>query len=270
MKKAFLALLTSVLLLAACGSNEQRGIRATGTLNVNANGWNGSVLVGTERIYAFSGIVAGNRYTVRALISPGGTLTGDIYENEAAYVNKAAPVASLVSDLTSTHVYEVYFQAPSSGTYLIAMGGTPKNTAIDQQFFYDLRIMSSDALTSFATTTLPATNTAFMEAGYVKIYSGATVTPEGTYTLSLTSKSTTTIGNPQIFVYADPTLTVPQLLYSAISGTMDYTVNTIASGVTTTAISQTNSIPNVTFSATGPYILLKGNSSIEYTITVGP
>ncbi|MDH4163534.1 MAG: hypothetical protein OEW15_12700 [Nitrospirota bacterium] len=269
MKKVFLALLTSVLLLSACGGNDHSGIRATGVLTVNGSGWNGSVLVGAQRIYAFSNIVANNRYTVRTMISPGGTLEGKIYASEADYKNNAAPIASLLADTVSTHVYEVFFQAPSTGTYYIAMSGTPNSTN-DSQFFYDLRIMSADALTSFATTTVPASNTEFIQAGYVKIYSGVTVTPAGTYTVSVTSKSTTTIGNPQIFIYNDEKLTIPSLLYSAISSTMDYTVNTIVSGVSTSVSSQTNSIPNVPFTSAGPFILLKGNSAIDYTITVGP
>lgn len=269
----FLAVILSVV-AAACGNHANDGLRLTGSLIVNGPGMNGNIQANTKRVYALTGIVQGNNYTVRTVIAPGGTLTGDIYQTREDYLSSSPTLSTypLVSNSTATCIHEVYFTAQSSGDHYLALGGVP-GPDVNSLYVYDLRLLSSSVTTTLATaptSTVYAGNTASIVAEYLHIYSGATVSPPGTYTVSLTSKSTSTLGNPQMFIYAGPSLTADSLLYSSISTSMDYTIHTIVSGGTTSVSSPVNAIPNVSFSASGPFILLKGNASVDYTLTIGP
>lgn len=276
----FHRLLVSAVILctvaAACGKHENNGVRMSGSLLVNGPAMNGSVQVNSKRLYLLPNIIAGNEYTLRTVIAAGGTLAGDVHASEQDYLNSVVTTSltMVVSDPTYTYttVYETYFNAPASGNYIIALSGTPSATSAtkDSLFFYDLQLLSSTVTTSFATapttTTAIAENTATITAGYSHIYSGATVTPSGVYTVSLRSQSTTTAGNPQMFIFADSMLKTSSLLYSSHATSIDYQITTFATP--TTAASLANEIANVPFSATGPFILLKGTTSIQYTITV--
>lgn len=271
MKKHLLALLAAVAVLAGCGSgNPSNSVRISGVLFTNEPGLDGNVQTGSKRLYGLSSIVAGNNYTVRTSIAPGGTLSGEIYQDVDGYL-KSALTASLVSVPTHSYIYEVHFIAPASGNYVIALGGVPAAN-IGSQFFYGLRLLSSSATTSFTPALSPAVaaeSTEYIQSQVCKVYSGATVSPPGPYTVTLTSKYTITSGVPHMFIYADRSLTVPSMLYSSLATSTDYLITTVSSGVTTTRLSQASSIPNVTFSATGPYILLQGNTATQYTLTVG-
>lgn len=269
-----LRILSPLILLAAvlfgCADHTNDGIHATGSLIVNGLGWNGNVQVGSERIFTLKNIIEGNNYTVRTRIATAGTLTGTIYATEQDALDGGPVFASLVSHPTYSYLYEVNFTAPSSGDYYIALSGVP-NTPIEFQYFYDLRLLSSSATTSFATaptTTTIGGNTATLTAGYAHVYSGATLTSAGTYTVSVSSNATTTFENPQLYVYADSSLTTDSLLYSSYATTVDYQITKFALNTYTTVSSPVNEMPEIAFSATGPYILIKANSTTEYTLTV--
>ncbi len=256
--------------VVACGSNQAKGFRVTGTLTVNGPGVNYGVLPGGTRVFALPGIVAGNHYRLRTQIAPGGTLAGIVYETQQAYLDSAPTITALASHPTYTYLYEADFTAPSTGSYLIALSGTPVSN-VESLFFYDLRLLSSSETTTFAaapTAPAVAANTASIAAGYVHIYSGSTISSAGSYTVSLTTAATTSISNPQLFVYADASLATDSLLYSSYATTEAYKIYSAASD--TTYDSQTNEIPDIAFSATGPFILIKGNASVEYTLTVSP
>lgn len=258
-----------LLALAACGNSDNSGIRVTANLLVNGAGVSGSVQEGTERFYVLQDLVAGNTYTLRTSIATdGGTLTMDVHRSEATYENAEPALVSAAPASRDPSVYEASFVAQETGDYLISITGEP-GQAIAYQYFYDLRLFSSNALASFTTTTIPAAATALIEAGTVKIYSGAAVTPAGTYAVSLTSKATSTLGNPQVFVFSDGSLTIDKLLYSSYSTTTAFMITTFSTG-TTPSPSEVNAIPGVVFSGSGPFIMLKGSTTVEYTLTVGP
>ena len=270
----FLRHISLLLLLGAvlfgCGDHSTNGLKVTGDLLVNGPGVNGNVQANGRRVYAFRNVVAGNHYTVRTQIAPGGTLTGDIYENDQDCLNSGPTVTSLVSHGTYTNIHEASFTALSSGDYFIALSGIPK-PEVDSLYFYDLRLLSSSATTSFATAptgTIIAANTTTITAGYVHLYSGSTVTPPGTYTVNLTSASTTTMGNPQMFIYGDPSLSTESLLSSSYSASSQYMITTYATNTFSTVESPVNEISGLPFSAGGPFILIKGYTTIEYTLTV--
>lgn len=267
------AVMMSILLcagVAGCGDHTGSGSRVSGDVIVNGPGWNGNVQAdGSRRVFALRNVIAGYNYTVRTQIAPGGTLAGDIYQNQQDYLNSGPTFTSLVSHPTYTHIYEKNFTAPSSGDYYIALSG---NNPIGFLYFYDLRLLSSSVTTSFATITTEPTatfiaeNTALITPGYVHVYSGASLSSAGTYTVTVTSNSTTTLGNPQMFVYADSSLTAGSLLYSSYTTSTKYVIYTAASD--TTRESDFHDIPGIAFSAAGPYIMIKGYSSIQYTVTI--
>ncbi|MDA8098373.1 MAG: hypothetical protein M0042_01955 [Nitrospiraceae bacterium] len=269
----FIVLLTSVMIaVLSCGTHHPGGPRSSGELFINGVGVSGSVQIDAKRYFTLRHLQTGSVYTVKTQIGQGNLLMS-IYTSEAAYLDNESPVAEASPVAGDATYYEVSFTAPVDGDYVVVLSGTPGQENMTAQFFYDLRILSGSALTSFATTTLPATATGTLIPGYVHVYSGATITPSGTYavSLSLVTSGATTLSAPQIFVYSDNTLLTKSLLYSSIANSQQYRITEfLASGETTSYLSDTNSIPNVTVNTKGPFILLKGNVQVDYSLTVGP
>jgi len=270
----------AVLILgsAACAKSDNNGISSSGDIIVNGLGATGSVQGGLKRFYTLKNIISGQNYTIRTEIpllsdetTPDGTLTVDIYTSESAFKN--GEPAELAVPALSDHknIYESNFTAASSGDYVIVLSGASLTT-VDNQFFYELRLMSAAAavLRSFATPTVPASKTLTISSGYLHIYSGGAITPSGTYSIRLASTITSTIGHPQMFVYADDTLTINKLLYSSISTSEGFNISSFSGGAPVTLLQETDLISSVTFSGTGPFIVLKGISTGAYTLTVEP
>jgi hypothetical protein len=142
---------------------------------------------------------------------------------------------------------------------------------------------AGDYLKTFTTPTSFTSGTVLIGPGSLHVYSGPSITPPGTYSISLfsmfTTSLTTTLSYPQMFVYSDKSLTIRSLLYSVTSTTTEFisaAFSTFPSGTnvysttSTTAPSASAVISNVTFTSNGPYILLRGAAQVNYTLTVGP
>jgi hypothetical protein len=276
-------LITLSLFFAACGSSNNSG--ALGAITVNGPGLDGSVPAGTSRLFTLQSIVKDQTYTLRTeiplmLLPDGtqavdGTLTVFVYSSEDAFKNNlpALPV-SVVPSTRFPSVYEGNFTAATSGDYVAAVSGTSL-TIKDTQFFYNLRIMSADpaSLTSFVTPTILASNsTAY--PGVLAIYNGGNVTSSGTYSIRLTSSSTSTIGYPQLFVYSNNTLKTDSLLYSSVSNSMNFNITSFLTptdqGVTTLSPADVISGVTLTSGSDGPYIMVKGVASMPFSLSIEP
>jgi hypothetical protein len=279
----FAVALLLALLLVSCKGNEVTGPQPFGTLTVDGVAINGSSDVGSVRIYTLSNITAGNKYMVRTTILAGGVLRVAIYSSFFAYKAGVAPIA-VADDVIPNYFYEASFVAPESGDYVAVLSGVPSpaSPSLTSIYFYELRIMSGTAnLSTFQSPTViplvtAATGTGLIRSGNLKVYSGADITPSGTYDVVLTS-STVTLSHPQMFIYRDDSLSLASLMYSVISSTDWFTVSTFPSTPTTTPtssyLSSTATVSAVTFTSGpggGPFILLKGVSQATYTLSVGP
>ncbi len=290
------AILAAILIsLAACsGSSTSTSL---GALSVNGPGISGSIPVGTTRLYTLDNIYASLHYTVRTEIATfgsgttaaDGTLSASIYTSEDAFKSDpTTSVAILTPDTNFPYVYEAYFQAPSSGSYVVAISGASL-TVSDTQFFHDLRLMSADfrlplSLISSPTPTQQQAYSGQIGAGvdYLNIFSTGSVSlPTGYYPIFLTSAGTATGAYPQMFVYGknDQSLKISNLLYSSVTNSTDFIItdftssptgsrlptdpnNNFASGVTITA-PFSNGTPT-------PFIVIRGISAINYGLYVGP
>ena len=279
-----ITVLTALFLcFAACGRSTNSA--ALGTLTVNLPGLDGTLPAGSTRIYTLQGIVQNQRYTVQTQIpvvlqpdgseTPDGTLSVVLYESEDAYKNNLPPEPiSVVPSTRFPYVYEGSFIANSSGEYVAALSGT-SSTNPNTQFFYDLRLMSADPayLTTFVTPTVPAYN-APINTDILAIYNGGNVTTSGNFSLRLSSSSTTTLGYPQLFVYADNTLTLDTLLFSSVSDTMNFDITSFltptGTGVTTLLPVDVISGVTLTSMGNGPYIVVRGVNSVTFTLDIGP
>lgn len=289
------------LCLASCGKNSGT-TTSLGIITVDGPGLNGSVPIGTTRLYTLSNIVAGLNYTVQTEIAtkgtdttaPDGTLTVSIYESAAAFSSDPTNSITVLTQNTNyPYIYEATINnAPSSGNYVAAISGVSQ-TIGDTQFFYDLRLMSASPLyfapfITSATPTVPrSTPSTAINVGYLQVYSGGSLTLSGTYPVklvaSVTSATTTTAAYPQLFVYGDDSLKIDSLLYSAVTDSMNFNVtvfsagtastlppdpgNNLTSGVTITGVPFTSASVTATGS---PFIVVKGTSNAQYTLTVGP
>jgi hypothetical protein len=297
--------LVAVLLLAAlfaCAKKhtEGAGLRSLGNIAVNGPGFDGSVHADAKVLYTLNGILANQNYTLRTEIGllsdslkSDGTLTALIYASADDFRNNPdAVVASAAPAVNNPNIYEVNFTAQSSGDYVVVISGV--NSVLNVQFFYNLRLMSADpnadptVLTRFTVTTVPALDehlSSPLNPGALNIYSGGTVTPSGDHSITLVSNATTTIANPQIFVYRDSTLTVSSLMLSSIPTVTEIVTTSFNAGVpVTTSVTSinvnTNVISNVTFTnqaddninhVGSPFIVLKGAvSAATYTLSIGP
>ncbi len=288
------ALAVIVLCFTSCGKSKNTST-SLATLHVNEPGIDGSVPKNTTRLYTLQGITAGLNYTVRTSIAtlgpdtttPDGTLTVNIYESEDAYKsNPGAPFAALTPDASNPYIYELYFNAPSSGDYVAAISGISQ-TISDTQFFYDLRVMSASPplylsqFTTAMTPTSPATSDHGIpiNAGYLQIFSGGSLTLSGPFPIKLISSATTTITYPQMFVYSDASLKTASLLYSSVTDSMNFNINVFSGGTPSalptdpgnnigTGVGVT--IPGVSFSSTSPFIVIKGTSNTTFEVDVGP
>lgn len=298
------ALLFAALFACAKKHTDGGGLRSLGDLTVNRPGFDGSVHEGTKVLYTLKGIHENQNYTLRteiALTSIGsltadGTLRAFIYTSADAFRNNPDDiVASAVPANNNPNIYEVNFTARpnSSGDYVVVISGDPGSVP-GIQFFYNLRLMSADpsadppVLSSFTTATIPAFAEQLvnpLNPGYLNIYNGGAVSSSGTFTISLISNATTTIANPQIFVYLDSTLTVSSLMLSSIPTTTQFVITSFNAGVPVTTNEtninvNTNVISNVTFTTQaddginhigGPFIVLKGFvSAVTYTLSISP
>ncbi len=287
-------LAVAVICFASCGKNNNTSA-SLATLQVDGPGVDGSVPKGTTRLYTLANISAGLNYTVRTSIAtlgtdttvPDGTLTVSIYESEDIFKsNPANSFAVLTPSTKYPYIYEINFDAPSSGNYVAAVTGASQ-TISDNQFFYDLRLLSASDLylvpfASYMTSTLPAASPLIntLTAGYLNVYSGGSLTVSGSYPIKIIpnplSAITATISYPQLFVYKDSSLKTDSLLFSSVTNSMDFIItdltgsapvtlpsdpnNNITSGVTITAL----------FSSGAPFIVVKGTSTAQYYLTVGP
>lgn len=271
------------LCFAACGRSTNSA--ALGTLIANSPGLDGTLPVGATRLYTLQGIVQGRTYTLQAEIpvvqqpdgseTPDGTLTVVVYASEDAYKDNLPPEPiSVVPSTRFPYVYEGYFTAASSGNYVAALSGT-SSTNVDTQFFYEFRLMSADptALTSFASPTVPAYN-APITADILTIFNGGNVTTSGNYSLRLTSSSSTTVGYPQIFVYANNSLELDSLLYSSVTDTLNFDITSFLTptspGITTVLPVDVISGVTLTSMSDGPYIVVKGVNPVTFTLDITP
>ncbi len=157
------------------------------------------------------------------------------------------------------------------------------------QFFYNLRLMSADpdptavppVLTPFTnptTTPFQAVQIVPLNPGSLNVYNGGDLASSGTFTISLVSSATTTIANPQIFVYLDSSLTISSLMVSSIPTSTNFVVTRFSSGVPDTERSTATgyqchqaALPLPRGDNGGPFIVLKGFVGlVTYTLTVGP
>jgi hypothetical protein len=292
--------LVAVLILVALFSCAKKhtgggGLRSLGDLTVNGPQFDGSVHAGTKVLYTLKEINANQNYTLRTEIglrsdgsstSPDGTLTVKIYTSADAFRNNPDDiVASANPAINNPNIYEVNFTAlpNSSVEYVVVISGDPGSVP-GIQFFYNLRLMSADRLKTFASSVISPGSPAYdaqlttpLSPGFLNIYNGGTIDPSDIYSITLTSNATTTIANPQIFVYLDSRLTTNSLLASSISTTTDFVVTRFSDGVPDNAHAEhrnDNVITGVTFTsgAEGPFIVLKGSviSAVTYTLSVGP
>lgn len=291
-------MLFAALFACAKKHTDGGGLRSLGELNVNGPQFDGSVHEGTKVLYTLKGIHENQNYTLRTEIAlrpdgsstkPDGTLTVDIYPTADAFRNDpGSPLKSaLALPAPNSNIYEVNFDAPSASEYVVVLSGK-SDSVPGIQFFYNLRLMSADptVLSSFTTATIPASAEQLvnpLNPGYLNIYSGGTITPSGSYNITLVSNATATQVNPQIFVYLDSSLTVSSLMLSSIpTATGGFVITTFNAGdvVTTTELItnvNTNVISNVTFTnqaddgngVGGPFIVLKGVvSAVTYTLLI--
>jgi len=295
-KTAALAVL--VLCLASCAKNSG-STAPLGALFVDGPGLTGSVPVGTTRLYTLLGIGSGLNYTVRTEIAtkgtgttaPDGTLTVSIYRSQTDYISDpTTSIAVLVPDTNYPFVYEANFDAPSSGDYIAAISGAA-DTISDVQFFYDLRLMSADArgnylvnFVSSVTSTMAASSPIIstLNVGYLNVYSGGSLTLSGSYPIKInpvpTSAATSTIAYPQLFVYGNSSLKIDSLLYSCVTDSMNFIVTDFTSNPTGSVLmpDPNNNITNgvtitgVPFTSASPFIVVKGTSTMQYFLTVGP
>ncbi|HEX9135558.1 MAG TPA: hypothetical protein VF905_01270 [Nitrospirota bacterium] len=299
------ALLFAALFACAKKHTDGGGLRSLGDLNVNGPQIDGSVHASTKVLYTLKEINENQNYTLRTEIglrsdgsstSPDGTLTVKIYTSADAFRNNpddivASPAAPAINN---PNIYEINFKAlpNSSGDYVVVLTGNSESVP-GIQFFYNLRLMSADptalagvltAVTSNETgTTYEIQHANPLNPGFLNIYNGVASLGTSTIaidlvsgTINLVSNATTTIANPQIFMYLDSTLTVSSLMLSSIPTTTELVITSFNAGipVTTTKTSinvNTNVISNVTFTGGGPFIVLKGvASAVTYTLTIGP
>ncbi len=160
------------------------------------------------------------------------------------------------------------------GDYLVAVSGV-STTNKAMQFFYDLRIMSpTDELASWTTSTAPPElgyHTTVLPASDINVYSGASLTTSGTYTITLTSLATTTSGYPHVFVYGDDQLTIGSLLFSSVSTSTGFSISSFDQGaLLSSTSSELSVISNIAFSTGGPFIVVRGVTNVEYTLKVDP
>ena len=271
------------LYIAACGRSTNSG--ALGTLIANNPGLDGTLPAGATRIYTLQGIVQGRTYTLQTQIpvvlqpdgseTPDGTLSVVVYSSEDQYKNNLPPEPiSVVPSTRFPYVYEGYFTAASSGDYVAALSGT-SSTNPDMQFFYNLRIMSADPalLASFTTPTIVAFNLP-TNPGISYVYNGGNVTTSGNYSLRLTSNSTTTYGYPQMFVYANNTLTLDSLLYSSVTDSMNFNITSFLTptGPGVTILLPVDVISGVTLTSMsdGPFIVVTGVNPVSFTLDITP
>lgn len=274
--------------LASCKGNDG-GSLSRGDLYPNGMETFGSVAEGGECFYVLRNIRVGGSYTLRTQIAPGSTVRMNVYTSETEYKNGAAPFPPDETpgyDLPPNDtIHEVVFTPLTPGDYVVVLSGTAASDGFGTLYFYDLRLMTSagDYLKTFTTPTSFTSGTVLIGPGSLHVYSGPSITPPGTYSISLfsmfTTSLTTTLSYPQMFVYSDKSLTIRSLLYSVTSTTTEFisaAFSTFPSGTnvysttSTTAPSASAVISNVTFTSNGPYILLRGAAQVNYTLTVGP
>ncbi len=313
--KSFIMVTTLAALVFCCSScgKKNETTASLATLAIDQSGIDGSVPINRTRLFTLQGITAGLNYTVRTSIAtlgtdttaPDGTLTVSLYESEAAYNNnRANPVIVLTPNANFPYIYEVNFNAPSSGDYVAAINGISQ-TIPDSQSFYDLRVMSADpiylvpfastmtstmgAASSLITTLTPGALNVY-SGGSVTLLSGGSVTTSGYFPIKIIpdplSTITSTVAFPQLFVYKDSSLSINSLLYSTYTSTMEFFVTDFVSNPTGTPpitpdsnlnnLSSGLTISNVLFtsatasSSGGPFIVIKGTSASHYYLTVGP
>ncbi len=286
MKLSVRRILSSAVFLcfAACGSSNISG--ALGTITVNGPGLSGTVPPDTTRIYTLAGIVQGRTYTlateIPGILQPDGSITSDgtltvlVYSSEDAYTSNSSPEPiSVAPSERYPYVYEGYFTAAQSGDYVAALSGT-SSTSSYFQFFYNLKLMSADPilLTSFATPTFLAVN-ATLNTGVSTVFNGGAVTQSGIYSLRLSSNSTSTLGYPQLFVYANNTLETESLLYSSVTDSMHFEITSFLtptdSGITIPLPVDVISGVTLTSMSNGPYIVVTGiGNPVAYTLSIGP
>lgn len=297
----------------ACGKSKGETV-SFGTLGINGPGVAiGNVPLNGSRLYTLGGIVSSTTgtisYTVRAEFFSG-DLQLAVYTSQAAFENHEAPVTltqpqnAVASYPTSTGNFycEADFDvgpADPSGNYVVVLTTTnPGINKIDNQQFYDLRLMSSNAPNALGTSILPIasspTTTTFTSptgtgvSGSISTVDALTVyTTEaissGTYMVSLISSvsTTPTSGYPDLFIY-DNSLRLTSLVYSSITPTalgtsfsvykmISFPAATLVSDVTPTLISTstpTDLITGVTITPGQTLIVLKGNAVSNYTFTI--
>lgn len=289
MRIVFLALM--LLGAAACGTNDDS--KSLGTLDANGGGIDGSVPAGTQRVYTLRGLVAGYDYTVRTTVTQT-NLALSIYRSEDEYKNggsalaSGAPVFIDVVDVDTegyptTSYYEVHFQPDTAGNYVVVLSASQDAEKRDI-FFYDLRLLSSDVVQTLSS---PET-TSSITAGALHIYNGAllpSLISGQSYSISLRSDTTTTVYCPQVFIFNNSDLLLRSLQHSLITdatGTFviyDFTYNSgISTGSGTQRPGSVNplsssgatitTMPISSGSSTGPFIMIKGRASANYTLTI--
>ncbi len=273
--EALAVLVAVAFLVSSCRGSQKPGPQPFGVLIVNGPAANGGVELGGVRIYTLAGIIAGDRYLVRTSVAPGGILQASVYTSLSAYKTGVPPLATATA--VAQDNYEIPFTATETGDYVVVLSGIPSSTAFNTLSFFNLRVMSASVLSTFETPTVtasPATATGTVFPDSFVVYSGATITPPGTYSILLTS-STLTISYPQMFIYADDSLSLGSLLYSVIASSTSFTVYSgFQSGGTPTTIplfstpSSSSTVTSVTFTGGGPFILLRGVSQATFTLEV--
>lgn len=279
----------------ACTTKHEAGPVSLAYLNVNGPGIDGVVSAKTSQFYTLYGITEGQQYTLRTMIStttldggatyvPDGTLTITVYRSESAYKNNEAYEFIIDTGFmtsSASAVYEYSFPAYSSGDYVAVITGASLSVP-DIQLFYDFRLMSGEDsyLSSFSTTTLPVYTTGSIDSGYLQIFNANTLELPASYSINITSDQSSTSENPQVFLYADKTLTLDKLLVSSIPTTTYYLIYQFRNGVqvssspsvsadSNTILSSLLTDPSSTAPVPIPYIVIKGvASSASYTLTV--
>ena len=293
-----ISILVIVLVLSgfsACshGSNS----KSLGTLIVNSGGISGSVPAGTSRVYTLSNLTADLQYTLRTSLTDT-LLSFAVYTSEAVYESHGTPVTAptptsytFVSSIDASYptstFFEVYFKAPESGNYVVVLSAPTTTTNLDQ-FFYDLRLMSSDVTQTLSTPT--TTNTAV--GGVLHIYNGGLLQSTKVNTAQnvdisfhVDSAATTTSSCPQVFIYRDSSLLMKSLLYSLVTDTTGtfgkfgfspngsnavtfmQIKNSILISDLTSSVTIT-SMPFTSGTSTGPFIMIKGTATLNYYLTL--
>jgi hypothetical protein len=275
--------------LAACGDGA-KGPFSSGDLFVNGTGIDGGVNAGETRFYTLRDIKQGARYTVRTQIVTNTALDLEIYTSETSFKSGQTKADAIVSRMvvtgpsttSSTEYREAQFTATQNGDYVVVVGGAPADPTHITQLFFDLRLMSASVLTNF-TSTLPESidQERPIQAGEMKVYKGADTVSVSTHTisLSLSTAPSTTTAYPHVFVFADDTLSLGSLIRSSISTSTGFQISAFAAETSTstttltileTTTSDSARILNVPFTTTGPYIVVKGNAALNYTLTIEP